>query len=384
MTQLLGMRDSVPDDAGKALVPVAWSLFCLACIIVCLRIWTRLVYLRNRIAIHDWLMVLAIIFELVHTSLVTVARSHGLGLHVYNLSQREAVKTAEYIIGLEGFGLFAGYFARMSFATFLLEVIGVTAMPRRYTLLSLITLNTISNLITFTQIYSQCGTHLSALTSLDKSESLMYCTPVHVQVVFTYVNSACNTFTDLALTVVVLSIVWTLTLPWKTKFALYTLLTFSYFAIASSIATVVKVKLLAESKDFTYHFAPLEVCLICENDIVIIAASLPMLRVLWNGRHPTSTHPSTGLDEPDASRMGSISSALNRSRRRDTATISMHVHDQDEEKGGLRMIPELATHGLVPTLTAESEAYKGPGVSVKSSVGSAEHAQLPENLMSRA
>jgi len=320
------------------------------------------------------------IFELVHTSLVTAARTHGLGQHVYDLSQGQAVKTAEYIIGLEGFGLFAGYFARMSFATFLLEVIGVTAMPQRYTLIMLVTLNTITNLVTFIQIYTQCGTHIWALTSLDPSAALKYCTPVHVQVVFTYVNSSSNTFTDVALTAVVLSIVWTLTLPWKTKFALYTLLTFSYFAIASSIATAVNVKRLAESKDFTYHFAPLEDCLIAENDIVIIAASMPMLRVLWNGRHPTSTHPSSSAFD-DASRMGSISSALNRSRRRDTATLSMHLQEQDEEKG-LCVIPELATHGLVPSLTAESERFKGPGVSVKSSVGSAEHARVPESLTS--
>lgn len=257
-------------------------------------------------------------------------------------------------------------------------------MPKRYALLGLITLNTITNTATLIQIYTQCGTHLWAYTSLSKSDLLRYCLPVHVQVVFTYVNSSCNTFTDVALTVIVLSIVWTLTLPWKTKFALYALLTFSYLAIAASILVEVKVKLLAQSKDFTYRFAPLEICLICENDIVIIAASMPMLRVLWNGRHPTSTYPSYALEADASSRMGSISSALNRSRRRDTAALSVLVHDQDEEKGGLRVIPELATHGLVPTLTAESEErFKGPGVSIKSSVGSAEHAQLPESLTSR-
>ena len=176
-----------------------------------------------------------------------------------------------------------------------------------------------------------------------------------------------------------LSIVGTLTLPWKTKVALYALLFFSYLAIASSIATEVEVHLLSESKDFTFHFAPLELCLVTENDIVIIAASMPMLRVLWNGRHPTSTHPSYAME--DASRIGSISSALNRSRRRDTATHSMHFQDHDEEKG-LGTIPELSTHGLTMTMTAESdgERYKGAGVSVKSSVGSAEQASVPASL----
>jgi len=73
MITFLIMRDVViVEDAGKPLIPVAWSLFCLACVIVCLRVWTRLVYLGNRIAIHDWLMILAIVSSTYWTDLAAL------------------------------------------------------------------------------------------------------------------------------------------------------------------------------------------------------------------------------------------------------------------------------------------------------------------------
>jgi len=52
---------STSDDIGNGLMAFAWVLFAVSLVVVSARVWTRVGYLKDRMQIHDWLMVCAIV-----------------------------------------------------------------------------------------------------------------------------------------------------------------------------------------------------------------------------------------------------------------------------------------------------------------------------------
>lgn len=49
------------DEIGTGLIAFCWALFPFSLVIVSLRIWTRVGYLKDRMQIHDWLMLGALV-----------------------------------------------------------------------------------------------------------------------------------------------------------------------------------------------------------------------------------------------------------------------------------------------------------------------------------
>jgi len=49
------------DEIGTGLIAFAWALFPFSLAIVGMRVWTRVAYLKDRMQIHDWLMVVALV-----------------------------------------------------------------------------------------------------------------------------------------------------------------------------------------------------------------------------------------------------------------------------------------------------------------------------------
>ncbi|PSK42096.1 hypothetical protein B9Z65_4010 [Elsinoe australis] len=284
------------DDLGVALVALAWALFGIAFIIVALRLWTRAVFLKSRLVLHDWLMICAIVSEIIHASILTAGQQHGLGRHIESLQGPEISKAGHYIVISESFSITTSYFGRMSFAVFLLSVVGVAAMPQRITLWAVIIGNTIVNILAIAQVYAQCGKDLSALWN-PAVKAHAHCQPDYVETYIGYCQAGINSLCDLVLTVLPLTIIWSLKMPRGTKAGLAALLMLSLFALIASIAKAVEIQQLSSGPDFTYHFAVLQYCVILENDIVMIAASVPMLRALWtrngDGSDPSRPHPNS-------------------------------------------------------------------------------------------
>ncbi|GAM86427.1 hypothetical protein ANO11243_044410 [Dothideomycetidae sp. 11243] len=233
-----------------------------------------------------------------------MGQKNGLGRHIWTLQGPQISRTAHYIAITESFSIITSYFGRMSFAAFLLSVIGKTAKVRRWILFTIIIVDTAINILVAVQTYVQCGKYVSALWNQEVAQHVS-CQSTHVETYIGYVQASLNSLCDLILTVIPVTIVYKLKMPRATKFGLGALLTLSSFAFVASVAKAIEIQQLSSGPDFTCkscqikvsdcntdrlvdHFAVLQFSVIMENDIVIIAGSVPLLRALWN-KNSTST-----------------------------------------------------------------------------------------------
>lgn len=245
-----------PGDIGVPLIILTWVLFGVAFLIVALRIWTRLVYLGSRLALHDWLILCAVVSEIIHSTLLTMAQKYGLGRHIGTLQGPNISKAAHYMHVSESFSIITSYFGRISFAVFLLSVMGKTAKTRRHILFALIIIDTIINVIVAIQTYSQCGSHINALWH-PALQKLGYCESPDVETYIGYVQASINSLCDLVLTIIPITIVYKLKMPRSTKLGLGALLTLSSFALIASIAKAIEIQQLAKGPDFTCKYTHL-------------------------------------------------------------------------------------------------------------------------------
>lgn len=301
-------------DLGMGLVALAWSLFIIASCVVALRIYTRLGYSRQPLAKSDWLMICAWvsesssssststltnhigciqISEVFHCTFITIAQPWGLGRHFDTLTSNQAVHALHYMVVSESFSIMTSYFGRMSFSVFLLGIFGVVAQPQRVTLYAIIILDTLMNIIVMVQIYAQCGTAIGAEWD-PAAYPRNLCTSPDFETYLGYVQASINSVCDLVLAVLPVTILWSLHMALGTKIAIGALLTLSGFALFASIAKGVEISQLAHGTDPTYHFAILQLSVFVENDVVMMAASLPMIRPLWRTKPITSSGDRSG------------------------------------------------------------------------------------------
>ncbi|KAF1343790.1 hypothetical protein BDV97DRAFT_339784 [Delphinella strobiligena] len=267
-------------DLGVGLVALAWSLFITASCVVTLRIYPRLGHSRQPLAKSDWPMICSWISEIFHCIFITIAQHWGLGRHIDTLTSNQMVHAIHYLVVSESFSIMTSYFGRMSFSVFLLGIFGVVAQPQRIALFLIIILDTIVNIIVMVQIYAQCGTAIGAVWNPAAYPSAI-CDSPNVEKNLGYVQASINSACDLVLTILPITIIWSLHMVLGTKIAIGALLTLSGFALFASIAKGVEISQLANGADPTYHFAILQFTVVVENDVVMMAASLPMLRPLW-------------------------------------------------------------------------------------------------------
>lgn len=286
-------------DLGVGLVALAWSLFITASCVVTLRIYPRLGHSRQPLAKSDWPMICSWVFkssssyptltdhlgyvqisEIFHCIFITIAQHWGLGRHIDTLTSNQMVHAIHYLVVSESFSIMTSYFGRMSFSVFLLGIFGVVAQPQRIALFLIIILDTIVNIIVMVQIYAQCGTAIGAVWNPAAYPSAI-CDSPNVEKNLGYVQASINSACDLVLTILPITIIWSLHMVLGTKIAIGALLTLSGFALFASIAKGVEISQLANGADPTYHFAILQFTVVVENDVVMMAASLPMLRPLW-------------------------------------------------------------------------------------------------------
>jgi len=165
-------------------------------------------------------------FEVIHAALLTAAREVGMGRHIYDLEPAQIGHVGHYIVTIESFSVIVSYFGRMSFAAFLLSVIGSQSKFERIFLWSLIVSDTIINVFVVIQAYADCGVHMSA--NWDPAvAAIAHCQPASFQTYLGYFQASLNSFCDLALTILPITIIRKLNMPMGTKIGLGALLMLS-------------------------------------------------------------------------------------------------------------------------------------------------------------
>jgi hypothetical protein len=174
------------ERADSAII-LSWTLIGISTVIVTLRLWVRTFWLR-RVRAEDYFMLLALMTELAHTALCSVARHHGFGEHIWTLSPQQTVQTMKYVTIQAALAITTPMWGRISFALFLIHLLGPTAWIKRGILWSVIGVQAVVNTIIVIQIYAQCGTHPTAIWN-PEVRKVAHCQSPEVQLYMGFVQS---------------------------------------------------------------------------------------------------------------------------------------------------------------------------------------------------
>ena len=200
-------------ERGDSLIIFAWTLTAIATAVVSLRFWVRITWLR-RIKADDYCMLLALVsrhlvssvhtftiasgtqttnrrnqcFLLIEGAIIVVGRHYGFGEHIWTLSPSRSVQGMKYAVLLEVPSILSSMWGRISFAAFLILLLGPTAWIKTSILWAVIGVQAIVHVVILIQIFVQCGTHPSALWNPEVRE-IARCQSPEVQLVLAYVQS---------------------------------------------------------------------------------------------------------------------------------------------------------------------------------------------------
>ncbi|KAI2468972.1 hypothetical protein F4781DRAFT_431804 [Annulohypoxylon bovei var. microspora] len=230
-----------PDDPGisPTMISVMWTFTSLATIAICLRFYVRVTILRN-IALEDWLMLIAGIFQLAYQSCLTRAYHWGLGMESKNMTyDPQIVHTLKWTLISSMSGVVVAITARVSVSVFLLRIFGSKTWFKWY-------------LIIFTTIQS----------SLAAATEIVYCVQVSpiegfwnpllparrldpmIAKLLWMTGQSFFTAADLFYVIFPVIFIWRLNMPLGRKIRLAVLVSMSVF---TAVASIMKTTLVQES-----------------------------------------------------------------------------------------------------------------------------------------
>lgn len=114
-----------PNDRGLGPMTIAltWVFTSLAIIVVGLRMYLRKKF-HNRWYIDDWIMVLALAFQVIYSGLVTKACDEGMGMTFENMTFQQFLGAEKWSYIAEPFSNLVSVTARISITILLVKIFG--------------------------------------------------------------------------------------------------------------------------------------------------------------------------------------------------------------------------------------------------------------------
>ncbi|RAL03002.1 uncharacterized protein BO80DRAFT_471616 [Aspergillus ibericus CBS 121593] len=289
MSTAYAAQSNLPTILG-----VLTPFFFLAVVVVGLRVYSRL-RIAQAAGIDDILIVLAVLGQWI---VIVIQAHHGLGRHQSTLSEEELTIFNHASFWGNVIGIAIGtMFLKLSIAVNLLRV----CQNRWFTVVLWV-------LIVIVIVYELVGTLFFFLNCRPMAGSWdltidAKCTSTRVIVIVGLINTSFNIFTDVALAVVPIPIIWRLNMKRSVRLYLVGILSLGYLVVAMDLVKTYYQETYTATTDETY----LEDC------VGMIAASVPMLRPLVGkalGLGPPDTYypyGSTPNDAPAATYMSSTS-----------------------------------------------------------------------------
>ncbi|KAK5124860.1 hypothetical protein LTR85_001050 [Meristemomyces frigidus] len=279
-----------PDDTkGPLILRTVWVLISLSTVVVAGRIYTK-ARKTHRLYWDDWLMILALLFGFVHAALVSKAVQTGMGRHLIYLTadQREDTFRIGALTLLWAF--LSPMTGRIGFCVTLLFLTGTDPRVKKWPIWVTIFLQLAVNISTIIVFYTQCGRQMDMMwkTAVTGNTALYYetCENPMIQTDYGYFQGAFNTVTDAFLTALPAILIEHTRLSFKTKFGLSLLLCLSVLAMIASIVKTYYAKALSEQLDYTWSLSSYVIWLSIELNVVIIVASIPLLRPMFRRSKP--------------------------------------------------------------------------------------------------
>ncbi|CZR60795.1 uncharacterized protein PAC_10691 [Phialocephala subalpina] len=244
--------DGADVNIGARSLIVCWSLYGIAGAIVAARLYAQAIIIR-KFEWEDIIIVLAIVFGILQMVLVQLSYGYGFGRHFFYLEPQQRVMIMKMQFIAMPLCILSTTAGRVSVALLMLRLFGSTQYRQRF-LYFLIAQSVAVNLITIITIFTQCKPVSSIWDPIGVPGK---CWDPKVQSFIGYFQGACNSITDLVLT------------------CLTNL--FNSASIACIIKTI-ELKDLSERADYAYDSASKVIWGVVENTIIMMGASIPLLR----------------------------------------------------------------------------------------------------------
>ncbi|KAK5999686.1 hypothetical protein QM012_005092 [Aureobasidium pullulans] len=263
-------------ELGPAIVCFVWVLTALSGLIVIARGVMKILRFHG-LAWEDFLMIISMILAIVYSVSTTL-------LYAGNPTQHSAFHSpdfARYIYTCHAIGFMAPLFSRISFCLYMLRVLSTTSAFRRRCIQAFVALQLLINVPMSIIVFTQCG-DFHTLWQHGLAESAPSCVSHDIIKILALITSSFNAFTDVFLTILPAVVVWSIkVMTSRARLGLVATLGLSFFA---TIASVIKIYYVYAM----YTFAPslqtaghLILVMGVEINVVIIAASIPVLAPLF-------------------------------------------------------------------------------------------------------
>ncbi|KAK4457264.1 hypothetical protein QBC42DRAFT_318778 [Cladorrhinum samala] len=260
------------DDRGPQILTTTWSLVGISGVFLALRLYCklktkRLLWWDDYVLAFSWLMLLTSII------LNTVSISKGFGRHVQFIPAENS-PTIGLIGNLMGtFSIFAAVWSKTAFAITLLRV--MQGRTKIFLWFIICTINIFMGL-NAVFMWIRC----SPSSKIWNYYSPGTCWEPTVYPTYGMFAAGYSAVTDFVLALLPWKVVWKLQMKRKEKAGVAIAMSLGVFAGATALVKTTVIPSLA-SPDFSYVAAPLIHWSTAESAVTIIAASIPILRILF-------------------------------------------------------------------------------------------------------
>ncbi|KLU89502.1 hypothetical protein MAPG_08473 [Magnaporthiopsis poae ATCC 64411] len=303
------------DDKGGEVKATVWILLAVTTVFFALRIYCRILKSR-RLLWEDWVLFLSYLCLLFNAIMVQIQTGMGYGKHFYDIAIENSNTMALYGLIAISVVVMGQVWSKTSFAMTLLRITG--PKTKIFVWFLIITINVFMTLgaIFF---WVQCTPFSKAWTPLMVGGQ---CWDPEINISYGIFASVYSGLSDLALSIVPWQVLMGLNLKTKEKIGVALAMSMGAFAGVAAFVKASYLRTLA-SPDFVYEGKDLVTWGAAETAVTIIAASIPVLRVLLrdmassrgyfrSGENKGGSGPSSG---PSSGPGGGISST-NKSRHR--------------------------------------------------------------------
>ncbi|KAI2464677.1 hypothetical protein F4781DRAFT_58038 [Annulohypoxylon bovei var. microspora] len=334
-----------PNDPGRGplVIGVTWTFTGLAIITTLLRLYVRK-HIGPRLATDDWLMVIAMIFQLVAQIFVSLAFKHGMGKHVYDLYTSDQVVTMSM---WEWFsvppGVVSGIFGRISICILLIRLFGVRVWFRYYAI-ALTACGVITSTITGICLYASRQPVQSLWNPYIPNPKQWEPTIVPDMM---FLGQSFYALADLTFVIFPIIIVSNLHMSLSRRLSLIAMMTLSLFTCGMSIMKGVSAIAKQQGSDGTYT-GPLSLLwATLEQACVVLLGNIVPLRALLKLEIPTKL----------STFVNSMASLLGQSTRADSKSSALS--ETAGYRNGAYHDIEMNTHGLGNESNAVWHEVKG-------------------------
>jgi len=229
------------------------------------------------LACEDYLMIISMVLAIVYGSSTTVMYRDNLSQH----ATFHSPDFAKYLYTCHAIGFMAPLFSRISFCLYMLRVLSTTSAFRKRCIHAFIALQVLVNVPVSIFVFTQCGSFQS-LWGHGLAEHAASCVDHDIVKILALIAVVFNALTDVFLTILPAVVVWSIkVMTASARLGLVATLGLSFFATIASVIKIYYVYALYTFTPTMQMFRHLIIVMGVEINVVIIAASIPVLAPLF-------------------------------------------------------------------------------------------------------